>query len=73
MPWFKNWKIVVKDNIAVSGWPLTCASRSLKEHIAAYTMRILWNLYWNLEVKPVAKPIWMNSEWGKHFGDVKLS
>lgn len=40
----KNWKIVVKDNIAVSGWPLTCASRSLKEHIAAYNADIVESL-----------------------------
>ena len=30
----KNWKIIVKDNLLVEGWPLTCASKSLQEYVA---------------------------------------
>ena len=37
----KDWKIAVKDNLAVKEWPLTCASRSLKGHIAAYSADIV--------------------------------
>lgn len=37
----KDWKIAVKDNLAVSGWPLTCASQSLKDYIAPYTADIV--------------------------------
>lgn len=37
----KDWKIAVKDNLAVIGWPLTCASQSLKDYIAPYTADIV--------------------------------
>lgn len=37
----KDWKIAVKDNLAVSGWPLTCASQSLKDYVAPYTADIV--------------------------------
>lgn len=40
----KNWKIGVKDNFAVRDWPLTCASRSLKEYVAPYTADIVESL-----------------------------
>ena len=32
----QDWKIAVKDNLAVKDWPLTCASRSLEGYIAPY-------------------------------------
>lgn len=37
----KDWKIAVKDNIAVKSWPLTCASRSLKNYISPYSADIV--------------------------------
>lgn len=37
----KGWKIGVKDNLAVEGWPLTCASNSLKKYIVPYTADII--------------------------------
>lgn len=37
----KDWTIAVKDNLAVSGWPLTCASQSLKDYISPYTADIV--------------------------------
>lgn len=37
----KDWKICVKDNLAVKGWPLTCASRSLKDYVAPYSADIV--------------------------------
>jgi len=37
----KDWKIAVKDNLTVIGWPLTCASQSLKDYIAPYTADIV--------------------------------
>lgn len=43
-PVLKNWKIAVKDNLAVKDWPLTCASRSLKDYIAPYTADIVETL-----------------------------
>jgi len=40
----KGWKIGVKDNIAVKGWPLTCASKSLKSYIAPYSADLIENV-----------------------------
>lgn len=40
----KGWKIAVKDNLAVSGWPLTCASHALKDYIAPYTADIVQSM-----------------------------
>ena len=37
----KDWKIAVKDNIAVKSWPLTCASLSLKDYISPYSADIV--------------------------------
>ncbi len=50
----KNWKIGVKDNFAVKDWPLTCASRSLKDYIAPYTADIVETLM-NLGAEIVGK------------------
>ncbi len=33
----EGWKIGVKDNLAVEGWPLTCGSKSLSGYIAPYS------------------------------------
>lgn len=41
---FKDWKIGVKDNLAVEGWPLTCASKSLKDYIAPYSADIVTSM-----------------------------
>lgn len=37
----KGWKVAVKDNLAVQGMPLTCASNSLKSYIAPYTADVI--------------------------------
>lgn len=37
----KDWKIAVKDNIAVKSWPLSCASLSLKDYISPYSADIV--------------------------------
>lgn len=37
----KGWKIGVKDNLAVEGWPLTCASNSLKEYYVGYNADVV--------------------------------
>lgn len=37
----KDWKIAVKDNLAVKDWPLTCASLSLKEFVAPYNADVI--------------------------------
>ena len=40
----KDWKIGVKDNMAISGWPMTCGSRSLKEYVSPYTADVVESL-----------------------------
>ena len=37
----KDWKIAVKDNLAVKDWPLTCASRSLVGYSAPYSADVV--------------------------------
>lgn len=40
----KGWKVVVKDNISVKGWPMTCASKSLQSFVPQYNADIVETL-----------------------------
>jgi Asp-tRNA(Asn)/Glu-tRNA(Gln) amidotransferase A subunit family amidase len=38
----QDWKVAVKDNISVAGWPLTCASKALASlQAASYTATVI--------------------------------
>ena len=37
----QDWKVAVKDNIFVSEWPLTCASKALASFHATYTAEVI--------------------------------
>lgn len=36
-----GWRVAVKDNIAVEGWPLTCASASLASFVSPYSAEVV--------------------------------
>ncbi len=37
----QDWKVAVKDNISVKGWPLTCASKALASFQATYNADVI--------------------------------
>jgi aspartyl-tRNA(Asn)/glutamyl-tRNA(Gln) amidotransferase subunit A len=37
----KDWKIAIKDNIAVKDWPLTCGSKSLENFKSPYSADVV--------------------------------
>lgn len=37
----QEWKVAVKDNISVAGWPLTCASKALATFQTSYTANVI--------------------------------
>ena len=40
----KDWSVIVKDNIAVEDWPMTCASAALKDFISPYSADAVKNI-----------------------------
>lgn len=37
----KDWKVVVKDNLGVKSWPMTCASLSLKNFVSTENAEVV--------------------------------